>query len=599
MLNSAGDAGGGAMFQWNSTRIAACFIVSAAMATTAAAQPQKQGGGAPPGRGGPAASAPQAAPAPRAAPPRAAPQQSARPSGGPGASATARHEQQQPQMTGRGGRDGARVAQPTPRENVTQQGGPGGASGAATSGRGGRNAAPQQNVVPQQGATQQNQTSRTAPPPAQNIAPQQGATQQNQQGASQQNQASRMAPPPAQNIAPQQGIGQRHQQDVIPQNQVSRAIPASAPRARAASNPRAFSGGVLRNQAFANLAAARDPSVRTLASSTFQGRLFNPHWRRHFARPIVIGWVGPLFWPYAYHDFVDYTFYPYAYDTFWPYAYDDFYEGMFGAYGLGYGGTYASVGPRGGYDGGGYARRGSDRTAYARGSAGSRSVEADLCSGQTAGLTDWPIERIAQTVGPDDTQRAILDELRDATARALDILQAACPTALPSTPTGRIEAMRQRLDAMLAAVRTVRPVVEKFYQSLNDEQKARFNALSPDNPDQQQAQRNLTQVCGERASGIASVPLERIERAVRPDGAQRSALKELQDATSEAANLLSAECPTYRALTPVGRLQAMEQRLDAMLRAVQTVQPALEKFYGSLGDEQKERFNRLSPAQEI
>jgi LTXXQ motif family protein len=66
---------------------------------------------------------------------------------------------------------------------------------------------------------------------------------------------------------------------------------------------------------------------------------------------------------------------------------------------------------------------------------------------------------------------------------------------------------------------------------------------------------------------------------------------------SEAANLLSAECPTYRALTPVGRLQAMEQRLDAMLRAVQTVQPALEKFYGSLGDEQKERFNRLSPAQ--
>jgi hypothetical protein len=450
---------------------------------------------------------------------------------------------------------------------VTQQGGPGGASAAAPPGRGGRTAAPQQNVVPQQGVTQQNRAGRTGPPSAQ------------------------------QNIAPQQGIVQRNQQDVIPQNQVSRAIPASAPRARAASDPRAFSGGVLRNQAFANLAKARDPSVRTLASSTFQGRLFNPHWRRHFKRPIVIGWVGPLFWPYAYHDFVDYTFYPYAYDTFWPYAYDDFYEGMFGAYGLGYGGTYASVGPPSGYGGGGYARRGSSRSEYARGSAGGRSVEADLCSGQTAGLTDWPIERIAQTVDPDDAQRAILDELGDATAHALDILKAACPTALPSTPTGRIEAMRQRLDAMLAAVRTVRPVVEKFYQSLNDEQKARFNALSPDNPDQQQAQRNLTQVCGERASGIASVPLERIERAVRPDGAQRSALKELQDATSEAANLLSAECPTYRALTPVGRLQAMEQRLDAMLRAVQTVQPALEKFYGSLGDEQKERFNRLSPAQ--
>jgi LTXXQ motif family protein len=438
---------------------------------------------------------------------------------------------------------------------VTQQPGPGGASGAATSGRGGRNAAPQQNVPPQQGVIQQNQASRNAASSAQ------------------------------QNVAPQHGV--------IPQNQVSRVVPRSAPRARAASDPHAFSGGVLRNQAFANLAAARDPNTRTLASSTFQGRLFNPQWRRHFTHPIVFGWAGPLFWPYAYYDFVDYTFYPYAYDTFWPYAYDDFYEGMFGAYALGYGGTYASVGPA---DGGGYGRRGSARGAYARGSAGARSVEADLCSGQTVGLTDWPIERIAQTVEPNDAQRAILDELKDATAKALDILKTACPTALPSTPTGRIEAMRQRLDAMLAAVRTVRPVVEKFYQSLNDEQKAQFNALSPDNSDQQ-AQRNLTQVCGERASGIASLPFERIERAVRPDGAQRSALKELQDATSEAANLLSAECPTYRPLTPVGRLQAMEQRLDAMLRAVQTVQPALEKFYGSLGDEQKERFNRLSPAQ--
>jgi hypothetical protein len=28
---------------------------------------------------------------------------------------------------------------------------------------------------------------------------------------------------------------------------------------------------------------------------------------------------------------------------------------------------------------------------------------------------------------------------------------------------------------------------------------------------------------------------------------------------------------------------------------VHTVQPALARFYGSLGDEQKERFNRLIP----
>jgi histone H3/H4 len=385
------------------------------------------------------------------------------------------------------------------------------------------------------------------------------------------------------------GRNAAQQQNATEPNQLSRTAP---PAARAASNARAFSGGVLRNQSFANLSAAHDRNARTLAGSTFQGRFFDPQWRRHRPFPVVIGWVGPLFWPYAYDDFVDYTFYPYAYDTFWPYAYDDFYDGMFGAYARGYGGTYAAVGPPESYGG-----RRSASAHGGRGSASGRSVGADLCSGQTAGLTDWPIERIAQTIEPNDAQGAALDELKAATAKALDILKAACPTALPSTPTGRIEAMHQRLDAMLQAVRTVRPAVEKFYQSLNDEQKARFNALGPDNSDQQQAQRSLTQVCGERASGIASLPLERIERAVQPDGAQRSALKELQDATSEAVNLLNSDCPTSRALTPVVRLQAMEQRLDAMSRAVQTVQPALEKFYGSLGDEQKERFNRLSPTQ--
>src|SRR5262245_31369718 len=107
---------------------------------------------------------------------------------------------------------------------------------------------------------------------------------------------------------------------------------------------------------------------------------FYPPDRDRLDRPTVLA--------YAYYDFIDYTFYPYAYDTFWPYAYDDFYDGMFGTYALGYDGTYASVGPPSGY--GGYARDGYARRGYARGSAGGRSVEADLCSGQTAGLTDWP-----------------------------------------------------------------------------------------------------------------------------------------------------------------------------------------------------------------
>jgi hypothetical protein len=40
-------------------------------------------------------------------------------------------------------------------------------------------------------------------------------------------------------------------------------------------------------------------------------------------------------------------------------------------------------------------------------------------------------------------------------------------------------------------------------------------------------------------------------------------------------------------------MAAMEQRLNAMLEAINTVQPALDRFYTSLSDEQKARFNRI------
>jgi hypothetical protein len=158
--------------------------------------------------------------------------------------------------------------------------------------------------------------------------------------------------------------------------------------------------------------------------------------------------------------------------------------------------------------------------------------------------------------------------------------------------------MHARLSAMLEAVRTVRAPLAKFYDLLSDEQKARFNTLgSSDDQNEPQTRRDLTQVCNGRAAGIAGLPMERVDRTVRPDEAQRSAFRDLQNAISEAGEFLKSNCPTYKPLTPVIRLDAMEQRLDAMLRAVGTVQPALAKFYGSLSDEQKERFNRLAPAQ--
>jgi LTXXQ motif family protein len=114
----------------------------------------------------------------------------------------------------------------------------------------------------------------------------------------------------------------------------------------------------------------------------------------------------------------------------------------------------------------------------------------------------WRINEIAQIVGPDEAQRAALEELKTAMAKAVDLLKAGCPTDLPSTPTGRIEAMRVRLSAMLEAVRTVRAPLAKFYALLNDEQRARFNAVpSGEDQNEPERRRNLSVLCSERASG--------------------------------------------------------------------------------------------------
>ena len=219
---------------------------------------------------------------------------------------------------------------------------------------------------------------------------------------------------------------------------------------------------------------------------------------------------------------------------------------------------------------------------------------AQICTGETAGLTDWPVERIAEAVNPDESQRAALNELRDVAARAVKQMRSACPDDLPSTPAGRMAAMRQRLEAMRESVQIVRPALDKFYESLNDEQKARFNAIEPETAADTKARKaELSQVCSAAVTKTNEVPIARIEQALRPTAEQRTALEKLNAASAKAAELLAANCPTEEMLTAPGRLAAMESRLNAMLQALDVVQPALVDFYGSLTDEQKARFNQL------
>ena len=309
-------------------------------------------------------------------------------------------------------------------------------------------------------------------------------------------------------------------------------------------------------------------------------------WRRGH-RAAFVAWLGPVFWPYAYSDIFSYTFWPYAYDPgYWAYAYDDFVDTVF----------WGADSPYSAYAR--YPEPGAAITDYQtrmRPTA-SRQTLRQLCGSPDEGVTAWPIASIARAVQPTPEQRALLDELKAAAAKAADAFKDSCADSYAMTPPGRLRAMTSRIGATLAAVRIVRPALEQFYNSLDDEQKARFNALGPNVGERSQPQQEANaqaERCGEPKSSLTQLPIERIDAVVHPAGQQKEALERLSQATKNAVERLQAACPDDVPLTPLGRLEAMEKRLDAMLQAAALVQPALDEFYTSLSNEQKARFNTL------
>ena len=319
-----------------------------------------------------------------------------------------------------------------------------------------------------------------------------------------------------------------------------------------------------------NFAAHRRFAANTEFGS-FLGRRWH-RWHRHHH----LGWVGPLFWPYAYGDFFYYALWPDEYeyyDPFWAYGYGDIYEGIFSPY------SYEEYvqGPR----------------AQARMSALKRSV-AQSCADEAAEVTGWPIDRIDDAVQPNAQQNALLDDLGNAIVKASDVIKSHCPTTVSFTPTGRLAEMQERLEGLVQAVNIVEPPLAKFYDSLSDEQKARFNDLgapaAKQAPRGQQASQNPQAECSEN---VIAWPTDQIDRVVRPNDAQRAKLEALQSAAARAADLIKAACPSEIPLTPPGRLAAVGKRLQAMLQAVQTIRPPLEDFYNALSDDQKARFNTM------
>ncbi|MCS3761467.1 Spy/CpxP family protein refolding chaperone [Bradyrhizobium centrosematis] len=362
-------------------------------------------------------------------------------------------------------------------------------------------------------------------------------------------------------------------------------------------DPRQDPRGAERGQ-LANPYVLRAALTAQAALAGWQGGRRAQGWWRH--PDGSYGWVGPVFWPFAHDDLTNAVILGDA-TSLSLYGYGDIYAAIFAPYAA------------------------TELAAYTapQGKRARRIPSAqNVCDASEPG--GFPVDRIAAAVAPNELQRTALDELVTAWSEARDGIRAACPSQVPETAAERLGLMRERLEAMIKALDAVAAPLSKFTGLLDDDQKARLNAIA----DQRRAafasmQRKdpnkgankdpskdaqAAAACSADADPRYDEKLQRqyeqlvqqqwpagdIATTLRLDETARARLEVLQDTTLRTMETLSA-CPAEAAATPQARLTAAKARLQTMLAAVNAVTDALDDFEADLSDEQKAGFEAIGP----
>jgi LTXXQ motif family protein len=281
------------------------------------------------------------------------------------------------------------------------------------------------------------------------------------------------------------------------------------------------------------------------------------------------GWVGPLFWPFAYYDIYDYALWGDGMG-FWGYGYRDIYAAIFTPYDDSELARYVSAS---------HGRRFRREPSLAR-----------ICGDDVSRLAGLPIDQIRQSMLTSEEQRGMLDDLGKASLEAEKTIRASCPTEVASTPSGRLGAMQQRLQAVKSAIAMIQTPFEVFYESLDDDQKKQLAALN-DQRAPTAPKVPFAQSCA--PPDLLPWPSAEIEQKLHLNDQQREQLGALSRMNALARNTLNFDCQPDDNLAPPDRLLTADTRLDAMLEAINRVRPALDDFLATLSDEQKAQFDTI------
>jgi hypothetical protein len=242
------------------------------------------------------------------------------------------------------------------------------------------------------------------------------------------------------------------------------------------------------------------------------------------------------------------------------------------------------------------------------------------CERQIAELKNFPIDAIAQSIGPDDAQDNALKNAGRAADEVAEKLAQTCPKGVPAEPSARLDAVEHGIDAVRAALSTLEPPVQAFYESLKDDQKARLIARyvaagssggrvaettgSGSRAAATGARRRMrffiddvpsptAQMwnCEQWQAELRAWPIARVEQVIAVAARQRAAFYDLAASIQRAADMLADSCPREATPTPIGRIEELRKKLDAVRESFTAIEPALDRFYDVLDAGQRARFS--------
>jgi hypothetical protein len=197
-----------------------------------------------------------------------------------------------------------------------------------------------------------------------------------------------------------------------------------------------------------------------------------------------------------------------------------------------------------------------------------RMLQSGMCSAKAGELADQLAARTAEMIEPSPDQKAALDELASALREAID-------RGRTAVCAGSGDPLKQTVDGlwtMWDATLLMRAPLGKFYDALTPTQQAKLAGGAA-------AGAALARACADQRP--ADWPDARLDQALAADPERRRTLEALRQRSSELSKFLALSCPREIKPTPVDRLDAARERMNALLYVVMSMSPALTELYGS------------------